>query len=274
VESAEGQFHRIIRPPAVVSDTVSPVRSLVLAVVLVAVAPISALSASAGQAAPALRAETPTCRTGASPAERFAVFSGSMPARRGASRMAMRFDLQIREPGDGAYRRRSAPSFGRWERSRPGRSGFIYSKRVDGLKAPAAYRAIVRFRWLNADGRAVATAKRTTPACDQPDPRPDLRLLALRATAGTSPGTTTYLLTVVNSGRGPAGAFEVAAGPDDEGPQARVTVGGMASREARVIEVVARTCAAGSRVRIRLDAGAAVAEAREDDNDVRRSCPV
>lgn len=248
-------------------------RSLVLAAVLPAVASPSAVAATTRQAAPPLRAETPTCRTGVTPAERFAVFSGSMPARRGARRMAMRFDLHIREPGDQAYRRLSAPSFGRWERSRPGRSGFIYSKRVDGLKAPAAYRAAVRFRWLDARGRTVATATRTTPVCQQPDPRPNLRLLALRATPGIAPGTTTYLLTVVNSGRGPAGAFEVSAGPDDDGPQATVTVGGMASREARVIEVVARTCAAGSRVRIRLDVGAAVAEAREDDNDVRRGCP-
>jgi hypothetical protein len=249
------------------------VRSILLAAVLVAVAPASAFAASARQAAPPLRAETPTCRTGATPAERFAVFSGSMPARRRASRMAMRFDLQIREPGDRAFRRVRAPSFGRWERSRTGRSGFIYSKRVDGLNAPARYRAVIRFRWLNAGGRTVATAKRTAPECSQPDPRPNLRLLALRATPGAEPGTTTYLLTVVNAGRGPAGAFRVAAGPDDGGAQATTTVGGMASREARVIEIVARTCTAGSRVRIRLDVGAAVAESDEDDNDVRRACP-
>lgn len=248
-------------------------RSLVLAAVVLAVVPASALAASGRQAAPPLRAEVSTCRTGATPAERFAVFGGSMPARRGASRMAMRFDLQIREPGDKTYRRLSAPSFGRWERSRPGRSGFIYSKRVDGLKAPARYRAVVRFRWLDADGRTVTTATRTTPSCDQPDPRPNLRLLALRAGPGPQAGTTTYLLTVVNAGRGPAGAFDVTAGPDDGGPDATVTVGGMASREARVIEVVARSCAAGARVRIRLDVGAAVAESKEDDNDVRRACP-
>lgn len=248
-------------------------RTLSLAAVLLAIAPTSAVAATARQAAPPLKADTPTCRTGVTPAERFAVFSGSMPARKGARRMAMRFDLQLREPGDSRYRVVRAPSFGRWERSRAGRSGFIYSKRVDGLKAPATYRAVVRFRWLDGAGRTVAAAKRATPICDQPDPRPNLRLLALRAAAGTEPGTTTYLLTVVNSGRGPAGAFRVAAGPDDDGPQATVTVGGMASRETRVIEVVARACAPGSRVHIRLDVGAAVAESSEDDNDVRRACP-
>lgn len=249
-------------------------RVLVLAVVVLAGLPVSAAAAASRQAAPSLRAETPTCRSGATSAERFAVFSGSMPARRGARRMAMRFDLQRREPGDRRYRRVSAPSFGRWERSRPGRSGFIYSKRVDGLRAPARYRAVVRFRWLNARGRTVASARRTTPACAQPDPRPNLRLLALRATGAAEAGQVTYLLTVVNSGRGPAGAFRVSAGPDDGGPPGAITVGGMASREARVIEVAARACTPGSRVRVRLDAEAAVAESDEGDNDVRRACPL
>lgn len=249
-------------------------RSLALVVAVLAVAPPSASAAAARQSVPSLGAQTPTCRTGATPAERFAVFSASMPARRGARRMAMRFDLQLREPGDRRYERVPAPSFGRWERSRAGRSGFIYSKRVDGLQAPARYRAVVRFRWLDARGRTVATARRTTPTCAQPDPRPNLRLLALRATGAAQPGEVTYLLTVVNSGRGPAGAFRVSAGPDDGGPQTAMTVGGMASREARVIEVVARACTPGSRVRVRLDADATVAESDEGDNDVRRACPL
>lgn len=248
-------------------------RSLLIAAVLLAVASAPALAAPVRPSAPPLRAATSTCRTGATPAERFAVFSGSMPARPGSTRMAMRFDLQIREPGDRAFRRVFAPSFGRWERSGAGRSGFIYSKRVDGLNAPARYRTVIRFRWLDADGRTVAIARRTTPTCDQPDPRPNLRLLALRTAPASQPGATTYLLTLVNAGRGSAGAFRVAAGPDDGGRAATVTVGGMASREVRVIEVVARACGTGSRVRIRLDVDAVVAESDEDDNDVRRACP-
>lgn len=248
-------------------------RLILFAAALLAAVPTASQAAKARQSAPPLRADTSTCRTGVTPAERFAVFTGSMPARRGTDRMAMRFELQIREPADRAFRTVKAPSFGRWERSQAGRRGFIYSKRVDGLKAPARYRTVVRYRWYDDAGEVIASATRTAPQCTQPDPRPNLRLLALRATAGPTPGTTTYLLTVVNSGRGPAAAFEVAAGPEDDGATATVTVGGMAAREARVLEVTARSCAPGGRVRIRLDVGAVIAESSETDNDVRRACP-
>lgn len=244
-------------------------RTILAAAAILAVVPASAPA----KQAPALRADTPTCRTGVTPDERFAVFTGSMPAKRGAARMAMRFDLQLREPGDSRYRSVRAPSFGRWERSKPGRSGFIYSKRVDGMQAPATYRAVVRFRWLDDSGHTVARARRYAPRCTQPDPRPNLRLLALRATAGTTAGTTTYLLTVVNSGRGPAGAFDVTVGPDDRGAVTTTTVGGMAAREVRVLEVTGRACDAQGRVRVRLDVGAAVAESDEQDNEARRDCP-
>ncbi|MBJ7330229.1 MAG: hypothetical protein JHC95_10050 [Solirubrobacteraceae bacterium] len=247
-------------------------RSIVLSLVLLALLPACAFAAKARQAAPPLRADTPTCRTGVTPAERFAVFSASMPARSGAARMAMRFDLQLREPSDSRYRGQKAPSFGRWERSKTGRRGFIYSKRVDGLTAPATYRAIVRYRWYDGAGKVIASAHRTTPLCGQPDPRPNLRLLTARITS-VSGGTATYLLTVVNSGRGPAGAFDVAVGPDDGGTATTMTVGGMAAREARVIEVTARPCSETSRLRVQLDVGAAVTESVELDNDVGRACP-
>lgn len=245
----------------------------VIAAALLAAVPAAAPAAEQRDSKPSLRATTPTCRSGATPDERFAVFTGSMPARRGTARMAMRFELQIREPGDERYTKVQAPKFGRWERSKPGRTGFIYSKRVDGLTAPARYRAVVRFRWYDADGRTQRTLKRTSPSCRQPDQRPNLRLLALRATPGPIAWTTTYLLTVVNSGRGSAAAFEVTAGPDDGGSQASVTVGGMAAREARVLEITGRPCVPGTKVRIRLDSGADVDESSETDNDVRRDCP-
>lgn len=253
----------------VVSEIVRLVRTILAAAAILAVVPASAPA----KQAPVLRADTPTCRTGVTPAERFAVFSGSMPAKPGAVRMAMRFDLQLRESSRGRFRTVRAPSFGRWERSKPGRSGFIYSKRVDGMEAPATYRAVVRFRWLDDAGHTVARATRYAPRCTQPDPRPNLRLLALRATPGPAAGVTTYLLTIVNSGRGPAGAFDVAVGPDDGGAATTATVGGMAAREVRVLEVTARACDAKGRVRVRLDTGAAVAESDEQDNDVRRDCP-
>ena len=72
------------------------------------------------------------------PAQRVASFVGSMPAIAGAERMQMRFDLQRRRARRAALargaRRRRASASGR--RPMPGRAGFVFHKRVDGLQVP------------------------------------------------------------------------------------------------------------------------------------------
>ena len=47
---------------------------------------------------------------------------------------------------------------------------YKYLKQVTNLPAPAVYRALVRFRWLNAKGHVIAsrTCARTA-GCQQPD---------------------------------------------------------------------------------------------------------
>ena len=44
-------------------------------------------------------------------------------------------------------------------------------------RPPADYRAQIRFRWYDKKGRLQRSARKTTRACRQPDPRPDLRVL-------------------------------------------------------------------------------------------------
>lgn len=125
---------------------------------------------AAARERPPLAATLEECQTGASPSERIAVFTGSMPAVAGTERMAMRFDLQRRTSHRPRWRRvRRAPGFGAWERSLPNRAGFVFHKRVDGLRVPAAYRAVVRFRWYAADGAVQRRAQRRTRSCRQPD---------------------------------------------------------------------------------------------------------
>jgi hypothetical protein len=143
-------------------------RAALLTAALVALAAPAA--ARAGNA-PKLRAVVSSCQTGADPASRAASFTASMPARGDTARMAIRFDLQQRTVDGGVWRKVPAPSFGRWERSRPGVAGFVYAKDVHGLTAPGEYRAIVRFRWFADDG-TVRETRRKTPSCKQPDQRP------------------------------------------------------------------------------------------------------
>src|SRR3954465_10215539 len=151
------------------------------------------------------RARLVACTTGPSAAARRATFTASMPAVAGVARMAMRFDLLQRMHGDAEFARVALPAWGRWERSEPGRTGFIWTKTVRALRAPGAYRARVLFRWYDASGRVVRRARRLTPVCRQPDSRPDLQAGALAVAPGLAANSVTYLLGVRNTGRGGAG---------------------------------------------------------------------
>ena len=136
-----------------------------------------------------LQARLVGCTTGPHPADRTAAFMAGMPAIDGSARMWVRFDLYERTPDALGFTRIALPAWGRWERSDPGRTAFIYTKRVDGLRAPAAYRARVLFRWYGPDGELLRRARRFTRACRQPDRGPALQARAPVAAAGLVPGT-------------------------------------------------------------------------------------
>src|SRR6476620_260021 len=164
---------------------------------------VALLGGTAARAqAPALAAKRAACETGPQSADRFAVFTGSMP-RQGAAAMGMRFVLEQRVPG-GTFHRVSRAHWGVWERTaRKGVPGFIFTKRVEQLSAPASYRAVVSFRWYDAKGRVVRRARRTSPTCVQPDWRPDLHVRRVIFPTGSGPTR----VVVRNRGRGNAGAF-------------------------------------------------------------------
>ncbi len=160
-------------------------------------APAVSSSSSTSTTPPRLAATLSTCDTGSEESDRALEVRGSMPRRRGADRLWMRFDLERRDPLSERWRSVSVRTFGRWEKSRRGVAGFVYRKRVEDLSAPGTYRVVVRFRWRSASGRTLRSATRTSRVCRQPDPRPDLRVE--RATL-TFDGTGLDV-TVVNAGR-------------------------------------------------------------------------
>jgi hypothetical protein len=234
----------------------------VVAALLLALCPASP---AAAQERPPLRASLAACESGAGPAARFAVFTGSMPALAGTQRMSMRFDLMERPDRARRWRRVRAPAFGRWDRSRvAGAAGFIYTKRVERLKEGARYRAVVRFRWLDRRGRVQRSARRTTAVCSQPFQRPNLAVEAVAIAPGPDAATYRYLVTVVNGGR-------TAASPSRLG---LVTDAGDAVREVpalppggrTTVELVQRRCTEGSRLQVTLDLDRAVGESDEGDN--------
>jgi hypothetical protein len=230
--------------------------ALALALLLLAAAP------AAADAAPRLRATLATCAPGV------AEFRAAMPAIPGSVRLAMRFDLQSRAPDGGLWQRVVAPGFGTWIRSEPRRAGLVYAKRVEGLGAPMAYRSVVRFRWLGEEGEVLRSARRTTRACEQDDPRPDLAAGRLTALPGPDEATLRYRLVVRNEGAADAGPFAVAL---DVGEGARAEVAGVRAGRAATVELVAPRC--GGQVGVHLDADGVVAESDEADNLVPRPCP-
>ena len=110
------------------------------------------------------------CQTALAQSERSATFAGEMTGIPGTTRMQMRIDVEERLPDDTRFHTVHAPGLGVWRSSAPAVKSYKYLKQVTNLSAPAYYRAAVRFRWLNADGRLIKALERRTPACYEPAP--------------------------------------------------------------------------------------------------------
>jgi hypothetical protein len=218
-----------------------------------------------------VKAKLTDCHAGAQPTDRFAVFVGQMPALQRTSRMWMRFDLYERNPG-GTWRHLSVPKFGTWQKSLPGKPGFIYEKRVDQLQAPADYRTRVRFRWYDKSGKLQRSAQRTTRLCHEPDPRPDLAVGKVTATEHKQ-GRLQYLIRVRNDGRSDAGPFDTVLTIDGNA-QPTAMVAGLPAGGATTVSIVGMRCVLGSRIQIALDTGGTIDESRENNNTVSRPCPM
>jgi CARDB len=248
-----------------------PLRAVILALLSLAL-----LAPAAGAAVPrwAAKAVLADCErgTGVDTADRAAVFEGQMRTVRGAARMQMRFTLQVRTPDSARWSAIAAPGFDTWVSSATGTSRYVYTKRVEGLLAPASYRVRLRFRWLSADDRTLATARRWSRACRQPDPRPNLVVSELSVRRATAPGRYRYVAFVRNTGRSAAeeSALRVAFG-DTVLPLAPVAA--LEPGEGIEVAVEGPACAPEQPVNADADGGEAVDERDEADNRFTRLCP-
>lgn len=245
-------------------------RLLLVTVVALSASASPVLAAATGRQnrPPRLKATLASCLTSPLPVERVATFVGSMPARAGAARMRLRFDLERRRPGEKRWRRIRARGFGTWERSAANVAGFVFRKRVNGLWVPASYRARVRFQWLAKDGSVVRRAHRRTTACAQPDLRPNLVPGALTAILDAQPGIAIYMLVVRNTGRSRASPFAVRVGTGS------TEIESLDAGEARAVAVIALACRPGDTILARVDADRRVEESAERGNASRRRCPL
>ena len=108
------------------------------------------------------------CVTSTVQAERSATFTAQMAATATTQKMAMRIELQQRLHGESEFHTLTAPGFGVWRTSESGVEIYKYVKQVTNLDAPAAYRALVRFRWLDERGHVLKHDELHTSRCVQP----------------------------------------------------------------------------------------------------------
>jgi hypothetical protein len=228
-------------------------------------------------AAPALASSTSgvkvtACESSLDPAARVATFEGRMRVKKGARRMQMRFTLQERTHDEPSWHKIPAAGFGKWLTSDPGIGRFVYSKRLIELEAPASYRTLVKFRWLDAAGDRIASAKSTSATCHQADLRPNLRPLGVQAKPGADADHARYLVPVVNRGKSAADPFDVVVSVEGT-TLTPAQVPGLEAGERALVEVQGPPCQDGQILTVDVDPTGAVDERAEGDNQLSVPCP-
>jgi hypothetical protein len=199
------------------------------------------------------------------PRERAAEFEARMATVAGATRMRMNFTLQVRKPGQSSFRRVAAPGFSGWTTADPGTRRYVFTRRVESLIGPASYRALVRFRWLDRRGRAVATARAHSRACYQPDHRPNLTVRSLSVEGRH------YVALIANTGRSASGPFDLQVELPDRvlGP---VTVASLDAHKQRLVRIRGPRCKAETSITATVDPLDVVDERSETDNALTVTC--
>ena len=226
-------------------------------------------AAASPAASPRASAQLNQCHPALEAAQRWAVFGGTMRSlRAGQDRMDMRFYLYRRARGSLVFKRVAAPGLGVWNRANSGVGRFKFRQKVENLSARAAYRAVVSFRWIGADGRVFARAQRVTAACPQPDLRPDLRIAGI-----DFPRARVYDVTVRNAGGSPARGFDVSLNVGGALVVPDQTVGLLRAGERVTLEFPGPRCTPGSPIVATADRGGTIDESNEGNNALSVVCP-
>jgi hypothetical protein len=230
-----------------------------------ALLPLALLLAWPAAAADAASVKVVDCTPALDPGARSVTFDARVRASRGSDRMQVRFTLQVRDAGIGTrWRKVVAPGFEEWLTSASGVHRYSYTRTIQNLTAPASYRTVVRFRWLDEDGLVLRGARVRSAQCRQPDMRPDLVPLVLDVAPGVDADSYRYRAVVRNAGRTAAGPFDVAFGDATE------HVSGLEPGERRAVTFTGPACAAETLLRV--DPDDVVDERDEDDNVLMPAC--
>lgn len=199
------------------------------------------------------------CHTDPLTANRYATFAAQMTQVSGARTMAVSFVLEESTGKSVAFAPRAAPGFGDWVVSQPGVGIFTYDHEVTGLPAPAAFRVLVRARWIDRHHRVIRREMIVSPTCVQPLLQPDLSIGLPIGRAAAGGGNVLYSVVVNNSGTAAAGPFAVSLSVGGV-TLAPVTVPSLAADSTQLVQFTGPRCTAGSTVVATADSANAVSE--------------
>ena len=237
-----------------------------LRVVILTVALFAAFAPAAGAALPA-EVRVMSCSPW-QPGEGGSVtYEARMRAVPKTARMALRFRM-FEKVGEGEFRRIGTKE--PWHVSRPGVAAFVWDLRVNGLRNGAIYRAVVSYRWTNAQGEVIATARRRSAPCSQDGGLPNLRVAAIDVRRGEVEDTAVYRATIVNRGEAAARRVGVLLRVDGEVVDEVVVIEALQPGESRVVTFNGPVCR--NRLRVVVDPKDLIAETREEDNTRAPSC--
>jgi hypothetical protein len=258
-----------------------------LAVLLaLAVAGAEGAAASAGSASTAatgptgatttaaLTASLSACHTDAVPANRYAIFVSQTVAQSVPETLSMSvdFELQERSEAAGAFLPVKATGFGVWVTSQPRVGIFTYNHEVTALPAPAAFRVLVKARWIGRRRRVLHTATALSPVCVQPLIAPDLVIGRITKSA-VHAGSVQYSVEVRNAGNAAAGPFAVSLTLGAQVLPA-VTIAGLAPGATSAAVFTGPVCTAGNTLTAEADSAHAIQEPADARRARTVACPI
>jgi hypothetical protein len=239
----------------------SMLRRLLIAPVLAAALVGGASTASAGDPTASVRLKSCSIEDAS------ALFVARMHQVSGSDEMWLRFRLL--EKGDTGFHSLKAPGLGRWRKSKPDVGTFAYRQAVRGLEAGSLYRAEVDFRWYDASGDVIQTARRRSPACRQYDVLPNLTATPIGEKTLQQQGVVRYRVLVTNEGIATATGVPVRLTVDG-GVVDTVTVPALMPAERQVIAIQGPACTRS--VKAEADPDGVIVESSEADNAHEVAC--
>jgi len=207
-----------------------------------------------------LTASVTSCHADVLAANRYAIFAAQMTSIPGTRTMAVNAELMERGPNASGFAAVSnAPGFGVWVSSQPGVGIYTYSHEVTGLPAPAAFRVLVRARWLDRRRHLIRHEQLYSPVCVQPSQTPNLAIGGLRRARGAGAATEVYSVQVLNTGTVAAGPFQVSLTVNGVALTG-VSLPSLAADTAQVVQFNGPACTAGSTLTAVADSTATVTE--------------